>query len=112
MLTDLKTLEHPEVSGSETHSRAYQGLLPDSYEIKLRDFVEKLQNDIKASPYGRNREAWLIGESSTVGDYEFSGHSINLHIYESWIWELGRDLYEQTHHKLGLNFWLHSFHTT
>ena len=43
MIGPLKILEHSEVVGDESHSRAYQGLLPDTYETKLRDFFVKLQ---------------------------------------------------------------------
>ena len=80
MITALKTLEHSEVIGDESHSRAYQGILPESYESKLGDFFAKLQGDIESAPYGKNREAWLVGENGTVGDYDFAQQNKATHV--------------------------------
>jgi len=105
----MRTIEHPEVVGESKHSRAYQGVLSDSYELKLREFFSTLRDEIPASDYGKNREAWLIGEANTVGDYEFSAYKIKRHTYASWIWDLGRQLYEQTGHPLSADQYLVAF---
>ena len=109
MLGTPKIIEHPEVVGESKHSRAYQGVLPESYELKLRDFFSTLRGDIAASDYGADREAWLIGEADTEGDYAFSRYKIKRHTYDSWIWEFGRLLYEQTGHPLDADQYLVAF---
>ena len=83
MLGLATIIEHPEVTGESKHSHLYKGKLPESYELKLREFFSTLQEQITASNYGEHREAWLIGEQDTVGDYGFSRHIIKRHTYKS-----------------------------
>jgi hypothetical protein len=109
MLTTPRIIKHAEVTGEQTHSHACQGTLACAYEFKLRDFFTSLSKTIPASPYGKNREAWLIGEAGTVGDYEFSSFKVKRHTYTSWIWDLGRQLYEQTGHPLDADQFLVAF---
>jgi hypothetical protein len=89
MLTAPIFIDHPAV-GEQKISKLCRGFLPESCELKLRDFFSTLEGDIAASPYGHNREAWLIGEPGTSGDYDFAKFKFKLNIYDSWIFELGR----------------------
>src|SRR3954468_8030072 len=97
MLCDPEVIKHPVVKGID---KAYHGMLCAAEGEKLREFIRELSTRITASPYGQNREAWFIGEEDTVGDYGFSKFKIPRRDYPSWIWELGRYLFERTHHPL------------
>ena len=57
MLHHVETLKHAEVVGETKQSHAIQGVLPDTYELKLRSFFFDLQEAIEPTPYGKNREA-------------------------------------------------------
>jgi hypothetical protein len=96
MLHAPRIIKHAEVVGDSKHSQIYHGFLEDSYEKRLREFFTTLAGDLPASGYGEKREAWLIGEVGTVGDYKFGSFTIKRHDYDSWIWKLGRLLYHQT----------------
>jgi len=109
LLQDLRVTTHAEVVGESKHSQICQGHLPPTYESKLGGFFELLKDNVPSSPYGRNREAWFIGEEGTTGDYDFAKHKIVRHTYESWIWDLGRQLYEETGHPLAADQFLVAF---
>lgn len=64
-------LSSGEAEGKLKATQAFVGQLSDSYELKLRTFFGELKTAIPASFYG-TREAWLLGEDGTAGDYDFS----------------------------------------
>ena len=80
MLLATHSVSHLSV-GEKKISAVCHGLLPDTYEMKLRDVFDNMQCDIEASPYGSNREAGFIGEFGTVGDDAISSHNIKLHVH-------------------------------
>jgi len=77
MLTDTRVITHHPVVGQTTHDHVFYAKLVSSYEARLKDVVQTLQKNIPATAYGKNREAWLIGEQGTTGDYEYT---CSLHI--------------------------------
>ena len=61
MLGTLKIIEHPEVVGEPKHSHAYQGELPETYELKLREFCSTLRGAIPNEP--NMRDDWIVSVS-------------------------------------------------